>query len=342
MYMKTSEFFYVLPPEYIAQTPLEPRDSARLMVLNRGLDTIENSEIRSIGKFLKPGDLLVLNETRVIPARLFAKKKPTGGKVEILLLNKEKSQIWECLVKGKGVRANTNLMLDNGPDAKIISELSNARRLIWFEYPLDRVLDRIGNVPLPPYIKSPIVDPERYQTIYARKPGSVAAPTAGLHFTEELMGKLEQKSIKFCSVTLHIGLDTFIPVTEEDPNNHKIHTEWCSISQQTAREINQTKRNGGRVIAVGTSSVRTLEHAALEVNKGEFIKSFEGNTDLFILPGYKFKIVDAMLTNFHLPQSTLIMLVSAFAGRDRIFNAYRTAIKMKYRFYSFGDAMLII
>jgi len=339
--MKTSDFNYELPPEYIAQTPIEPRDSARMMVLNRVTGSIEHSNIRSIGDFLTSGDLLVLNETRVLPARLFAKKIPTGGKVEILLLKKVEVQIWECIVRGKGLRTGIQLLVNNGPEANILAELGEARRLIKFDYPIDVLLDQIGNVPLPPYIKKPISDPERYQTIYANQPGSAAAPTAGLHFTNKLIDDLKNNLIQFCTLTLHIGLDTFKPVTEEDPWDHEIHSEWCSITQQTAQSINETKRNGGRIIAVGTSSVRTLENAAVENGIGEYIRSFEGYTDLFILPGYQFRVVDGMVTNFHLPQSTLIMLVSAFANREQIFNAYKTAMECNYRFYSFGDAMFI-
>ncbi len=312
-----------------------------MMVLNRVTGSIEHSNIRSIGDFLTSGDLLVLNETRVLPARLFAKKIPTGGKVEILLLKKVEVQIWECIVRGKGLRTGIQLLVNNGPEANILAELGEARRLIKFDYPIDVLLDQIGNVPLPPYIKKPISDPERYQTIYANQPGSAAAPTAGLHFTNKLIDDLKSNLIQFCTLTLHIGLDTFKPVTEEDPWDHEIHSEWCSITQQTAQSINETKRNGGRIIAVGTSSVRTLENAAVENGIGEYIRSFEGYTDLFILPGYQFRVVDGMVTNFHLPQSTLIMLVSAFANREQIFNAYKTAMECNYRFYSFGDAMFI-
>lgn len=339
--MKTSDFNYDLHPEFIAQTPIEPRDSARLMVLDRSIGSIEHSNFRSIGKYLKSGDLIVLNETRVLLARLFAKKVLTGGKVEILLLKKVAAQIWECIVRGKGLRTGIQLLVNNGPEANILAELGEARRLVKFEYPIEAVLNQIGNVPLPPYIKKPIDNPERYQTIYAKQPGSAAAPTAGLHLTKELINHLKNNSIKFCSLTLHIGLDTFKPVTEEDPRNHEIHSEWCSISQQTAKIVNQTKRNGGRVIAVGTTCVRTLESAAIDNGTDGYIRSFEGETDLYILPGYKFRVVDAMVTNFHLPQSTLIMLVSAFANRERILNAYKSAIECNYRFYSFGDAMLI-
>jgi S-adenosylmethionine:tRNA ribosyltransferase-isomerase len=339
--MKTSDFNYELPPEFIAQTPIEPRDSARLMVLDRNIGSIEHSHFRSIGKYLRSGDLIVLNETRVLLARLFAIKVPTGGKVEILLLKNVGIQIWECIVRGKGLRVGVQLLVNKGPGAIILAELGEARRLIKFEYPVETILNEIGNVPLPPYIKKPIDNPERYQTIYAKQPGSAAAPTAGLHFTKELIKLLKDNSIKFCNLTLHIGLDTFKPVTEGDPRDHEIHSEWCSISQQTAKLINETKRKGGRVIAVGTTSVRTLESAAINGETGNYIRSFEGETDLFILPGYQFRIVDAMITNFHLPQSTLIMLVSAFANREKIINAYRCAIKCNYRFYSFGDAMFI-
>lgn len=340
--MKTSDFYYDLPHEFIAQTPIEPRDSARLLVLNRKRDSVTHTTVRSIGDYLAPGDMLVLNETRVIPARLYGVKLETGAKVEIFLLNKVENNTWECLVRGKGLKQGVRVIINNGPRAEILSDLGGGRRLVCFDSTITDNLNQIGNIPLPPYIKSPISDPERYQTIYARIPGSVAAPTAGLHFTDELINELKSTGINFCSITLHIGLDTFKPVTEKNPADHVIHSEWCSISDETADKINQTRQQGGRIVAIGTSSVRALEYAYEGEINGGLVQSYAGKTDLFILPGYKFKVVNVMLTNFHLPQSTLIMLVCAFASRRQIFKAYKIAVDQDYRFYSFGDAMLIL
>jgi S-adenosylmethionine:tRNA ribosyltransferase-isomerase len=342
--MKTSDFDYDLPSVFIAQTPLEPRDSSRLLVLNRHKGALEHSIFRDIGKYLHPGDLLVLNQTRVIPARIHARKS-TGGQVEVLLLRREDLLTWECLVGGKGISARKTLSIDNGPRAEIVEVLEGSRRRIRFTEPIEPYFPRVGNVPLPPYIHESLKDPERYQTVYAHEPGSAAAPTAGLHFTRRLMGELRGKGIGFAFVTLHVGLDTFAPVTEDDPTGHQIHTEWCDLPQGTADVINQTRQAGGRVIAVGTTSVRTLESAAIESGvgpSGSQVKPYTGNTSLYIMPGYSFRLVDAMLTNFHLPKSTLIMLVSAFAGRDTILDAYQVAKREGYRFYSFGDAMLIM
>jgi S-adenosylmethionine:tRNA ribosyltransferase-isomerase len=336
--VKTSDFDYDLPPSFVAQTPLEPRDSSRLLVLHRDTGALEHAFFRDFGKYLKPGDLLVLNQTRVIPARLFA-RKPTGGRVELLLLRREDTHTWECIVGGKGLKSGIRLLLEeNGPEAEIVDILDGARRLVRFAGPIELYLPRIGHVPLPPYIHEPLKNPERYQTVYARDPGSAAAPTAGLHFTPRLLDELQSQGVKIAYVTLHVGLDTFAPVTEANPEKHLIHTEWCELAQEMADAINRTRQSGGRVIAVGTTSVRTLESAAAG---RDTIPSYTGNTNLFILPGYKFKIVDCMITNFHLPRSTLIMLVSAFAGRERILHAYEVAKREKYRFYSFGDAMLI-
>ncbi|MDP3185918.1 MAG: tRNA preQ1(34) S-adenosylmethionine ribosyltransferase-isomerase QueA, partial [Anaerolineales bacterium] len=264
----------------------------------------------------------------------------TGGRVELLLLRREDTHTWECIVGGKGLKTGIRLLLEeNGPEAEIVGMLDGARRLVRFARPIELYLPRIGRVPLPPYIHEPLANPERYQTVYARDPGSAAAPTAGLHFTPRLLDELQSQGVKIAYVTLHIGLDTFAPVTEDDPSEHKIHTEWCELSQQTADAINQTRQSGGRVIAVGTTSVRTLESA---VGQDNILSYVSGPTSLFILPGYNFKVVDAMITNFHLPKSSLIMLVSAFAGREQILNAYEVAKREKYRFYSFGDAMLIV
>lgn len=335
--MKTSDFDYNLPVESIAQTPIEPRDSSRLLVLDRKTGQMTHHIFREIGNFLNPADLLVLNQTRVIPARLFA-QKPTGGRVELLLLRREDSLRWECLVGGKGLSRGKSISVENGPKAEITDVLDGSRRRIRFSEPIEPFFPAAGHVPLPPYIHTALADPERYQTVYARDPGSAAAPTAGLHFTPGLLTNLENSGVKIAHITLHVGLDTFAPVTEDDPTEHRIHTEWCELTRPAVDLINQTRREAGRVVAVGTTSVRTLESL-----KQEFpFKPFAGPTDLFILPGYKFRLVDVMVTNFHLPRSTLLMLVSAFAGRETILNAYEIAIREGYRFYSFGDAMLIL
>jgi len=342
--MKTSDFYYYLPESSIAQTPIEPRDSSRLLVLNRKTGELEHRSFNQIGDFLNPGDLLVLNHTRVIPARIFAHKL-TGGKAELLLLRKKDDLTWECLVGGKGLTVGKTVQVDDGPPAEIIGILNGSERLVKFSEPIEPYFPKVGNVPLPPYIHEKLDDPERYQTVYANEPGSAAAPTAGLHFTPHLLDELKAKGVEIAYVTLHVGLDTFAPVTEDDPQAHRIHTEWCQLTQETADAINETREKGGRVVAVGTTSVRTLEGAA-NVSKIIDCKSkiapFTGPTSIYILPGYQFKVVDAMITNFHLPKSTLIMLVSAFAGREKILETYKVAIKEGYRFYSFGDAMLIL
>jgi S-adenosylmethionine:tRNA ribosyltransferase-isomerase len=342
--MKTSDFDYFLPSESIAQTPVEPRDSSRLLVLNRKTNTLEHCVFSEVGSYLRPGDLLVLNQTRVIPARLYAHKE-TGGKVEILLLRREDERTWECLVGGKGLGMGKKVTLSDGLGAEIVEVLEGSRRRVRFDEPVESHLPKDGVMPLPPYIHEPLKDPERYQTVYAHQPGSAAAPTAGLHFTPRLLAELQSAGVKIANVTLHVGLDTFAPVIEENPEEHKIHTEWCELPQETADLINQVRQSGGRIIAVGTTSVRTLESAAKQSdveNQKIKIMPFSGPTSIYILPGYEFKIVDLMITNFHLPKSTLIMLVSAFAGREKILQAYETAIREGYRFYSFGDAMLII
>ena len=351
--MKTSDFDYYLPETSIAQTPLEPRDSSRLLVLNRETGELEHRIFKQIGEYLNPGDLLVLNQTRVIPARIYA-HKPTGGKVELLLLRRRDILTWECLVGGKGLRVGSIVTVIDGPQAEIIEMLNGSERLVKFSEPIEPYFPKVGNVPLPPYIHEKLDDPERYQTVYAREPGSAAAPTAGLHFTPRLIDELQAKGVKVAYVTLHVGLDTFAPVTEDNPEEHKIHTEWCELPQETADAVNETKATGGRVIAVGTTSVRTLETMGIGIRTSEIapksqtpdpesrISAFVGPTSLFILPGYEFILVDVMITNFHLPKSTLIMLVSAFAGREKILETYDVAIKEGYRFYSFGDAMLIL
>ncbi len=339
--MKTSDFDYPLPLERIAQTPVEPRHNSRLMVLRRDRDGLEHTVFHRVGEYLDPGDLLVINRTRVIPARIYA-LKPTGGKVELLLLRREDETTWEALVGGKGLLAGKKVSIPDGPQAEVIEVLEGSRRRIRFSAPVESYLPRIGQMPLPPYIHTHLDNQERYQTVYADRPGSAAAPTAGLHFTPELMQRLQEQGIRFAEVTLHVGLDTFAPVTEDDPGEHKIHTEWCELDLETANLINATRKAGRRIIAVGTTSVRTLESAAQKAASGDAVAPFSGPTSIFILPGYTFRAVDAMITNFHLPKSTLIMLVSAFAGRERILAAYREAVRLEYRFFSFGDAMLLI
>ncbi len=343
MPLHTDDFDYDLPPEYIAQSPVEPRDSARLMVLDRATGTVTHAIFREIGRFLRPGDLLVVNRTRVIPARLYARKVPTGGKVELLLLRREGPGIWQAMVRGRGLRPGVRLQVEDGPQAEIVAQLDGPLRRIRFAEPLDEArLEHVGQVPLPPYIHRPLEDPERYQTVYAREPGSAAAPTAGLHFTPRLIRELQAQGIAFAEVTLHVGLDTFAPVKEDDPRQHKIHTEWCRLPPETAERIHAARAAGGRIVAVGTTTVRTLETAARHAPPGQLVAPFEGDTDLFILPGFTFRVVDAMITNFHLPRSTLLMLVSAFAGRETILEAYEIAKREGYRFFSFGDAMLIV
>jgi S-adenosylmethionine:tRNA ribosyltransferase-isomerase len=303
---------------------------------------MEHTFFYQIGKFLNQGDVLVLNETRVIPARLFARKIPSEGKVELLLLRRMHDNTWEALAGGKGLVPGKRMQIEGGPSAQIVEALDGALHLVQFDEAIEPFLREIGHVPLPPYIHTPLLDPERYQTVYARYSGSAAAPTAGLHFTPNLIASLQQSGVQVAYVTLHVGLDTFAPVVEESVEDHRIHTEWYRISKETARIINQTHIKGGRIVAVGTTSVRALESAARLAESKEIVASFEGSTDLYIIPGYSFRVVDAMITNFHLPRSTLIMLVSAFAGRERVLGAYETAKQMKYRFYSFGDAMLIL
>jgi S-adenosylmethionine:tRNA ribosyltransferase-isomerase len=342
--MQTSDFDYVLPPASIAQTPAEPRDSSRLLVLDRATGQLEHKIFNRIGQYLRPGDLLVLNQTRVIPARIFA-RKPTGGRVELLLLRRADALTWEALAGGKGLKEGITLTVEDGPRVEIIAILEGSRRRLRFETPIEPFFPKVGHVPLPPYIHTALQDPERYQTVYAHEPGSAAAPTAGLHFTPRLLDELQAAGIQLAYVTLHVGLDTFAPVTETDPTEHVIHTEWCELTQPAADAINAARAAGGRIIAVGTTSVRTLESTAAQssiVNRQSKIAPFIGDTSLFILPGYEFKLVDVMLTNFHLPKSTLLMLVSAFAGREKMLETYQTAIRAGYRFFSFGDAMLIL
>lgn len=339
--MQTADFDYHLPPEYIAQTPIEPRHASRLLVLRRSSATLEDSHFCQLPDFLNPGDLLVINQTKVIPARLHA-RKTSGGKVELLLLKQREPGLWEALAGGKGLRKDVRVQLEDGPYVDIEEELTGSERLIRFSEPVEQLLPTIGEMPLPPYIHEKLLRPDRYQTVYATETGSAAAPTAGLHFTPWLMDEIERKGVRIAKVTLHVGLDTFAPVTELDPVEHKIHTEWCELTEEAALLINRTKASGGRVVAVGTTSVRTLESAAATSNQPSWVAPYRGQTGLFILPGFEFKVVDALVTNFHLPKSTLLMLVSAFAGRERVLDAYQAAMERGYRFYSFGDAMLIL
>ncbi|MCP4542118.1 MAG: tRNA preQ1(34) S-adenosylmethionine ribosyltransferase-isomerase QueA [Chloroflexi bacterium] len=343
--MKTAEFDYELPPGLIAQTPIEPRDTSRLMVVDRRTGEITHRHFYDLIEFLQPGDLLVYNESRVIPARLFA-RKPTGGRVELLLLRQRTGDVWEALVKGKRIHSGMRLVLLDDPngqptgvEAEVVEEGERGMRVLAFNAPVLPLAERVGVTPLPPYIHTPLTDAERYQTVYAHMPGSAASPTAGLHFTPELLKKLHEMNVQSAFVTLHIGLDTFRPVNEERIEDHHMHTEHCSLSSQVAEQANHTKRDGHRVIAVGTTSVRVLESAALE---SQSVRPFEGATDLFIYPGCEFRAVDVLITNFHLPRSTLLMLVSAFAGKELLDRAYAEAIQEQYRFYSFGDAMLIL
>ena len=351
--MKTADFDYPLPPELIAQTPIEPRDAARLLVVRRAEGTLTHLHFYNLGEYLTPGDLLVLNESRVIPARLRARKVPTGGRVEILLLTRHDPQTWEALIGGRRAPPGTRLRIEDGAtqpetpilEAEIVGETPAGGRLIRFSQAVDDLLDTVGEIPLPPYIRTPLLDRERYQTVYARTSGSVAAPTAGLHFTPRLMQALQDQGVRFATVTLHIGLDTFRPVQEERVEEHVIHREWCSLGPETAEAIAQTRAMGRRVVAVGTTSVRVLETAgqrAQEAGVPEPVLPYSGWTGLFIYPGYLFRVVDALITNFHLPRSTLLMLVAAFAGYDLTMRAYREASRERYRFYSFGDAMLIL
>jgi len=338
-----SDFDYHLPQEMIAQTPIEPRDSSRLLVLHRDTGKMEHRIFRDLGEYLREGDLLVLNQTRVIAARLFA-RKPTGGRLELLLLRKQDDGTWNVLVGGKIPARQRTVLVDDGPRAEILEDLGGAERRVRFAEPIEPFLADAGHVPLPPYIHKHLSDPERYQTVYALAPGSAAAPTAGLHFTPGLLASLQGQGVRLAYVTLHVGLDTFAPVTETDAEAHKIHTEWCELTGETASLVNTTRREGCRVIAVGTTSVRTLETAARQSQTAgsDEVAQFSGDTDLYILPGFDFQLVDGLITNFHLPRSTLLMMVSAFAGRERILGAYDEAKRLGYRFYSFGDAMLIV
>ena len=340
--MKTHDFYYDLPPELIAQTPLERRDASRLLTLDRETGEVAHRHFYDIAELIQPGDCLVLNDSRVLPARLLGHRVPTGGAVEVLLLKDEGGGVWECLTKpGRKTHTGTELSFGDGElTATVVGERDDGNKLVQFHYEgiFLEVLERLGKMPLPPYIKEELQDQERYQTVYSRVNGSAAAPTAGLHFTPELLQALRDKGVRLAYVTLHVGLGTFRPVKAEEVTEHHMHSEFCMISQETADLLNRTRKNGGRIVCVGTTSCRTIESLADE--NGHFTAR-SAWTDIFIYPGYRFKAMDALITNFHLPESTLVMLVSAFAGREKILNAYKIAVQERYRFFSFGDAMYI-
>lgn len=368
--MKTNQFDYSLPPERIAQKPVEPRDASRLMVLNRAQGELHHRTFRDIGDYLRPGDILVANDSRVIPARLYGYKSETGGKVELLLLERIDERRWRAMVGGKRLTEGVSISLyeANGGEsdvtATVSAELDGAQREITFSRAPEAWLERVGHTPLPPYIHEELEDAERYQTVYARPRGSAAAPTAGLHFSGDLLHSLREKGVQFETCTLHVGLDTFKPVSATEVGEHTIHSEWATLTAEAARRINEAVLAGGRLVAVGTTSARVLETAALrsagitgslqEISardaSGETsdvcawrpVAAFTGKTDLYIYPGYRFRAVEALITNFHLPQSSLLMMVSAFASRQQILDAYEVAVQEDYRFYSFGDAMLIV
>ncbi|WP_106460217.1 tRNA preQ1(34) S-adenosylmethionine ribosyltransferase-isomerase QueA [Anaerococcus sp. Marseille-P3915] len=339
--MKTSEFDYYLPEELIAQHPSTKRDEARMMVLDRKSGKTCDKYFYDIIDYLKEGDVLVMNDTRVIPARLFGARPGKSEKIEVFLLNNTEGAKWEVLVRpGKKMKIGTEVVFSDELSCKVIDIKDDGNRIVefYFEGIFNEILDRLGNMPLPPYIKEKLKDNEDYQTVYAKNPGSVAAPTAGLHFTKDLLKRIEEKGIKLAYLTLNVGLGTFRPVSEDDPTNHKMHSEFYTISQDTADIINDAKDKGNRVIAVGTTSIRTLESVYQKNNK---VCEDSGWTDIFIYPGFEFKVVDAIITNFHLPKSTLIMLIAAFTSREIILNAYNEAVKKEYRFFSFGDCMFI-
>ena len=340
--MKTKDFDYALPEELIAQTPIERRDASRLLCLDKATGEFSHHHFYELPDFLKPGDCLILNNSRVLPARLLGKRLPGGGACEALLLIDRGEQTWECIVRpGKHLRAGARMSFGDGElTAEVTQVLEGGNRMVRFSYEgiFLEVLEHLGKMPLPPYIREELQDRERYQTVYSKVNGSAAAPTAGLHFTPELLGRIQEKGVKLGYVTLHVGLGTFRPVKEEDITDHDMHSEYCVIPQETADLINETRANGGRVICVGTTSCRTIESWAKEDGHME---ASAGWTDIFIYPGYKFKVMDALVTNFHLPQSTLIMLVSALAGREHVLAAYEEAVRERYRFFSFGDAMFI-
>ena len=340
--MKTSDFYYDLPQELIAQTPLDRRDGSRLMVLDKDTGAVKHMHFYDLPSLLRPGDCLVLNDSRVLPARLLGHREPGGGAAEVLLLNDKGDKTWECLVRpGKKMKPGTKLSFGDGLlTAEVTETLEGGNRLVRFHYDgiFLELLEQLGKMPLPPYIKAELQDPERYQTVYSREVGSAAAPTAGLHFTKEVLEQIQAMGVTLAYVTLHVGLGTFRPVKEEEITDHEMHSEYCMISKETAETINETRRKGGRVICVGTTSCRTIESWAAEDGT---LKESAGWTNIYIYPGYRFKVLDALITNFHLPESTLVMLVSALAGREHILAAYEEAVREKYRFFSFGDAMFI-
>lgn len=340
--MKTSDFYYDLPEELIAQTPIEKRDTSRLMVLDRETGAVDHRRFYELPDFLKAGDCLILNNSRVLPARLIGQRLPGGGTCEVLLLIDRGDNTWECLVRpGRKMRPGAKLSFGNGLlKAEVVGEVEGGNRLVRFEYEgiFLEILDQLGKMPLPPYIKEELQDRERYQTVYSKVIGSAAAPTAGLHFTPELIEEIEKMGVRIGYVTLHVGLGTFRPVKEEEITDHEMHSEFCMIPQETADLINRTKADGGRVICVGTTSCRTLESWAGEDGT---MQAHAGWTNIYIYPGYRFKVMDGLVTNFHLPESTLIMLISAFAGRENVLSAYQKAVQERYRFFSFGDAMYI-
>lgn len=340
--LKKSDFYFELPQELIAQDPLEDRSASRLLVLNKDTGAVEHRHFKEITNYLRPGDCLVLNNTKVIPARLMGIKEDTGAAIEVLLLKRRENDIWETLVRpGKKARPGTKIVFGEGAlTAEVLEVVEEGNRLIRFSYEgiFEEVLDRLGEMPLPPYITHKLQDKNRYQTVYAKYEGSAAAPTAGLHFTEKLLEEIRAMGVKTVFVTLHVGLGTFRPVKAEKLSNHHMHSEHYEITQETADVINRTKENGGRVICVGTTSCRTVESAADENGR---VQAGCGDTDIFIYPGYRFRVLDCLITNFHLPESTLVMLVSALAGRENVLAAYREAVEKEYRFFSFGDAMLI-
>lgn len=342
MELKKSDFYFDLPQELIAQDPLEDRSSSRLLMLDKATGAVSHHVFRDIVDYLKPGDCLVLNNTKVIPARLLGEREGTGAHVEVLLLKRRGGDVWETLVKpGKKCRPGTRLSFGGGLlRAEVLETVEEGNRLIHFEYDgiWEEVLDRLGEMPLPPYITHKLQDKNRYQTVYAKYEGSAAAPTAGLHFTQELLEKIEAKGVNIAYVTLHVGLGTFRPVKEDNVLKHHMHSEYYQVTEEAAKKINDAKKAGSRVICVGTTSCRTIESAA---DENGVVRPGSDNTEIFIYPGYRFKVLDALITNFHLPESTLVMLVSALAGRENVLNAYEEAIKEKYRFFSFGDAMFI-
>ena len=341
--LKTEDFDYDLPHELIAQTPLKERDEARMLVLNAKTGEYKDDYFYDIIDYLNPGDAVVMNDSRVMPARIYGVKPDTGGHLEVLLLNNTEGDNWETLVKpARRAKVGTKIVFGNGElTATVTKELEHGGRMIKFEYDgiFMEILDKLGEMPLPPYIKEKLDDPERYQTVYSKEIGSAAAPTAGFHWTKELLKKVEEKGVKLVYLTLHVGLGTFRPVNEENIDDHKMHSEFYSMSQEAADTLNEVRKNGGRIVATGTTSIRTLETIGTKFN-GE-LKADSGWTDIFIKPGYKWQVVDAFITNFHLPKSTLVMLVAAFTGRENILNAYKHAVQEKYRFFSFGDAMFI-